>query len=80
MVALQIRDVPDEVRDALAERARQEGQSLQAYLLRVVLREASFARNQALVAGLAGWTSGTGVTGDDVLGALTHGRPDAADR
>lgn len=77
MVALQIRDVPDEVRDALAERARQEGQSLQAYLLRVVLREASFARNQALVAGLAEWTSGTGVTGDDVLGALTSGRPDA---
>ncbi|MCL2092331.1 MAG: hypothetical protein FWH11_14215 [Micrococcales bacterium] len=74
MVALQIRDVPDDVRDALAERARQAGQSLQGFLLDVVVREASFARNAAVVAGLSQWTTGTGVTGDDVLAALDADR------
>lgn len=39
-VALQIRDVPDDIRDLLAEQARSRGQSLQAYLLDVVTREA----------------------------------------
>ena len=53
MVALQIRDVPDDVRDALAARARAQGQSLQAFLLEVVRREAGFARNQALLADLS---------------------------
>lgn len=45
MVALQIRNVPDDVRDALAERARARGESLQAYLLDVVTREAKCNRN-----------------------------------
>ena len=44
-VALQIRNVPDEVRDALVERASQLGQSMQAYLLDLVQREARLARN-----------------------------------
>ena len=74
MVALQIRDVPDDVRDALAERARQAGQSLQGFLLEVVVREASFGRNVAVVGALPQWTTGTGVTGDDVLSALEAGR------
>lgn len=74
MVALQIRDVPDDVRDALAERAQQAGQSLQGFLLDVVVREAAFARNVTVVAGLSEWTAGTGVTGDDVLAALDSGR------
>lgn len=46
-VALQIRDVPDEVRDALAEEARRQGQSVQAYLLALVEREARLLRNAA---------------------------------
>ncbi|WP_017177036.1 FitA-like ribbon-helix-helix domain-containing protein [Actinomyces timonensis] len=45
MVALQIRNVPDDVRDALAERARSRGESLQAYLLEMVTREAGWNRN-----------------------------------
>lgn len=44
-VALQIRNVPEHVRDALAQRAQQLGQSMQAYLLDVVEREARFASN-----------------------------------
>jgi hypothetical protein len=39
-VALQIRGVPDEVRDLLAAQAASRGQSMQAYLLDVVIREA----------------------------------------
>ena len=39
-VALQIRDVPDDVRDLLAAQAASRGQSMQAYLREVVIREA----------------------------------------
>jgi len=45
MVALQIRDVPDDVRDVLARTAAARGQSLQAYLLDVVRREARAVGN-----------------------------------
>lgn len=39
-VALQIRDVPDDIRDLLAAQAASRGQSMQAYLLDVISREA----------------------------------------
>lgn len=48
-VALQIRDVPEDVRDVLAEMARKRGQSLQAFLLSLVEQEARFARNLAVL-------------------------------
>lgn len=48
-VVLTIRDVPGEVRDALAGEARERGQSLQAFLLRVLARQAAFARNRQLL-------------------------------
>jgi hypothetical protein len=44
-VALQIRDVPEEVRDVIAERASKLGQSMQAFLLNLIEREARLARN-----------------------------------
>ncbi|RIQ19579.1 FitA-like ribbon-helix-helix domain-containing protein [Jiangella rhizosphaerae] len=47
-VALQIRDVPEDVRDIIAQRAASLGQSMQAYLLDVLRREARFARNAAV--------------------------------
>lgn len=50
MVALQIRDVPDAVRDALAERARARGQSLQAFLLALVRAEAGRSHNLTVLA------------------------------
>ncbi|MBE1876633.1 FitA-like ribbon-helix-helix domain-containing protein [Myceligenerans pegani] len=74
MVALQIRDVPDDVRDALAERAARAGQSLQGFLLGVIVREASFSQNHAIINELASWTTGTGVTADDALNALNEAR------
>ncbi len=49
MVAIQIKDVPNEVRDVLAAEAKRAGQSLQAYLLGVLEREARFARNRRIV-------------------------------
>jgi plasmid stability protein len=52
-VALQIRDVPEEVRDALAEAAAARGQSMQAYLLDLVAEEARIARVASIFADLA---------------------------
>jgi plasmid stability protein len=45
VVALQIRDVPEDVRDAIAARAARQGQSVQAYLLALVQREGRLLRN-----------------------------------
>ena len=47
-VALQIREVPEEVRDAISEQAAQQGKSMQAYLLDMVRREARRVRNPEL--------------------------------
>lgn len=47
---ISVRDVPDDVRDVLAEQARERGQSLQAYLLSVLRRQAAFSRNRQLLA------------------------------
>ncbi len=74
MVALQIRDVPDEVRDMLTERAKARGQSLQAFLREVVLREASFAHNIAVLDRAVPWRAGSSATGQDVLDALATAR------
>lgn len=53
MVALQIRNVPEDVRGALTLRAEQAGQSLQCYLLSIITREADYARNVELIEELA---------------------------
>jgi hypothetical protein len=47
MVAIQVRDVPDAVREALAAEADARGQSLQVFLSEVLEREARLARNRA---------------------------------
>lgn len=48
-VVLTIRDVPDEVRDLLSQDAREQGQSLQAFLLSVLRRQADFSRNRRIL-------------------------------
>jgi plasmid stability protein len=53
-VALQIRNVPDDVRDALVERASQLGQSMQVFLLELVQREARLTRNAQMFQRTAG--------------------------
>jgi plasmid stability protein len=76
MVAIQIRDIPDDVRDVLARRARAKGQSLQAFLRDMVLREASFDHNLAVLDSLASRRAGSTVTRQDVLDALDEARTD----
>ncbi|MBX3195245.1 MAG: hypothetical protein KF727_09145 [Microbacteriaceae bacterium] len=49
MVAIQVRDISDESRDALAAEAERRGQSLQMFLHDVLEREAASARNIAWV-------------------------------
>ncbi|GAB3816277.1 hypothetical protein [Micromonospora zhanjiangensis] len=49
-VALTIRDVREDVRDLLARQARERGQSLQAFLLSVINRQADFGRNRQILA------------------------------
>ena len=58
MVALQIRDVPDDVRDVLVAQARQRGQSLQAYLLDLVRQQAQRGGNIAMLSRFAARTDG----------------------
>lgn len=74
MVAVQIRDIPESVRDTLARRARDRGQSLNAYLRDVVLREAAFDHNRELIDRVTARRRSTGVTTDDVLDALDAAR------
>jgi hypothetical protein len=66
-----VRDVPDEVRDVLAEQARERGQSLQAYLLSILRRQAAFSRNRQLLAQIESDLGGGQGAGSDA--------PDAAD-
>jgi antitoxin FitA len=49
MVSIQVRDVPERVRDTLAEVARSRGQSMQAYLLALLEEDARQARNIMLL-------------------------------
>lgn len=53
MVAIQVRDVPEASRDALAGEATRRGLSLQVFLHDVLEREAASARNIAWVRDMA---------------------------
>lgn len=77
MVALQIRDVPEDVRDSLVDRARSQGQSLQAYLLSLVEADARRSKNRSVLARFSGRSDGTRVAAGDTaeeLAALREGR------
>ncbi|MFJ9627521.1 hypothetical protein ACIRU8_07470 [Streptomyces sp. NPDC101175] len=78
MVALQIRDVPDEVRDILADRAQQLGQSLQAYLLHLVTDEASRANNIALLRTFESRTDGVDSSAADTAAEIGAARSERA--
>lgn len=74
MVALQIRDVPDDVRQALAECARARGQSLQAFLLSMVQEEARRSANLALLDRFAGRDDGSRLPAEEATAALDQAR------
>jgi len=74
MVALQIRDVPEELRDRLSELASQRGQSLQAYLFDVVSDEARRQDNLAVLDRFGNSAYGTRLSSSDIDGALRTAR------
>ncbi|WP_250284545.1 MULTISPECIES: FitA-like ribbon-helix-helix domain-containing protein [unclassified Frankia] len=76
-IAVTIRDVPEDVRDALGRYAQQQGQSLQAFLLALLTRQARFAWNQGILAAVgreleAG--GGAGITAPDAAHVLAAAR------
>lgn len=74
MVALQIRDVPDDIRRTLAARAAARGQSLQSFLLMLVTDEARRSANLALLERFDGRQDGSRLTSAQVLEALDDAR------
>ncbi|MBD0292216.1 MAG: hypothetical protein ICV70_01410 [Jiangellaceae bacterium] len=66
-VTLTIREVPEAVRNVLARIARQRGQSLQAFLLYLLEREAAFDRNREVLAEIAQGHRTDPRTDDDLL-------------
>ena len=75
-VALQIRDVPEETRDALASLAAARGQSMQAYLLNLVTDEVRLARNAQAFDELAAYRVAI-PPGFDADAIIRHGRDGA---
>jgi antitoxin FitA len=59
VVAIQIRDVPEDVRDALVTQAKARGQSLQAFLLELVETQARRVRNTTILNRFADRCDGT---------------------
>jgi antitoxin FitA len=76
-VTLTIRDVPDDVRDALNQDARERSQSLQAYLLELLKRQAGFRRNREVIAEARrdlALRGGSGLTASDIVDAIHEAR------
>ncbi|HEY6793225.1 MAG TPA: hypothetical protein VI248_00925 [Kineosporiaceae bacterium] len=78
--AVTIRDVPEDVRDVLAQQARERGQSLQAYLLGILRRQAQFSRNRELLAEIEAELTveggGAGPDAPDSREVLAQARPE----
>ncbi|MGC0252435.1 FitA-like ribbon-helix-helix domain-containing protein [Pseudactinotalea sp. Z1748] len=74
MVALQIRDVPDDVRRALSDRAAARGQSLQSYLLALVTAEARRSTNLAALERFADRQDGSQLSRAEAIEAADHAR------
>ncbi|MGH9073029.1 MAG: hypothetical protein ACRDZQ_02760 [Acidimicrobiales bacterium] len=74
MVALQIRGVPDDIRQTLADRAAARGQSLQSFLLALVTNEARRSTNLALLERFGGRQDGSQLSTAQVTEALDRAR------
>ena len=70
MIALQIRDVDERVRDTLAAAAKKRGQSLQSYLHDVITDEARRLDNVAVIERFAHRRYGARVSAESVVEAL----------
>ena len=78
MVALQIRDVPADIRATLAECAAARGQSLQAFLLTLVTDEARRSTNLALLEHFDARRDGSRLSTFEVTEALDQARAERA--
>lgn len=74
MVALQIRDVPEDIRHTLAEQAAARGQSLQAFLLALVTDQARRSTNLAMLARFGARQDGSQLSSAQVTEALDQAR------
>jgi antitoxin FitA len=72
-IALQIKDVREEVRDAIAARAAARGQSMQVYLRDLLEREFRAERNKHLFDSLARHRT-LGLDADEVVEIIRAGR------
>lgn len=79
MVALQIRDVPEDVRRTLAERAASRGQSLQAFLLTLVTDEARRSANLELLRRFDARRDGSRLSTTQVVEAVDRARAERDD-
>lgn len=78
MVALQIRDVPDDIRDTLAARAAARGQSLQSYLLTLVSEEARRSANLMMLERFTGRQDGSQLSVAEALEGIDRDRGERA--
>ena len=74
-VAIQIKDVPEEVRDAIAARAAARGQTTQVYLRSLLQREFRAERNRKLLENLAQHRS-LDLSAQEVVREIRRGRED----
>lgn len=78
MATIQVRDIPDDVHESLQRRARQAGQSLQAYMRQWVVDRTRSEDRRAAVLGeleeIMRGDGGTGVTTQQILDDLDADR------
>lgn len=74
MVAVQIRDVPDDIRRTLSERAAARGQSLQSFLLAVLTDEAGRGDNLVLLERFGNRNDGSQLTSTEATELLDQAR------
>jgi hypothetical protein len=72
-VAIQIKDVPEEVRDAIAARAAARGQTTQVYLRALLEREFRAERNKHLLDSLTRHR-GLDLSAEEVVREIQQGR------
>jgi antitoxin FitA len=77
MGAIQVRDVPDELHEALRRRAESEGMTMREYLLRVIERDLSLPTPREWLARTAELEP---VEGLDVVEAIHAGRAEREER
>jgi len=75
MATIEIRDVPQDVCDALAEQARRAGQSFDAYVRSILVREVMAQAHARRVDAIRTWPGAASFGPEDVTGVLDAGRP-----